>query len=76
MTVRSVSASLTSHRCFTGRSDALDLMPVVFGLAQWSNRHHAPPEPLELAHDGHPVEIVARCAKGHLPELDELTVTV
>ncbi|WP_328320001.1 helix-turn-helix transcriptional regulator [Kribbella sp. NBC_00382] len=53
-----------------------DLMPVVFGLAQWSNRHHAPPEPLELAHDGHPVEIVARCTKGHLPKLDELTITV
>jgi DNA-binding HxlR family transcriptional regulator len=55
-----------------------DLMPVVFGLAQWSSRHHAPPHAVSLSHDGcgEPVEIVAECANGHHLEIDLLTVTV
>lgn len=54
-----------------------DLMPAVFALLQWGNRHDPPPYPPELSDDGcgEPVRIVARCAAGHVVDADDLTVT-
>ncbi|GAA1560558.1 helix-turn-helix domain-containing protein [Kribbella lupini] len=54
-----------------------DLMPVVFGLAQWSNRHQPAAQTITLSHDdcGKPVEIVAECTDGHHLAVDQLTVT-
>jgi hypothetical protein len=53
-------------------------MPVVFGLAQWSNRHHPAQRELKLSHDGcgQPVEIVAECGDGHRLALNDLKVSV
>lgn len=54
-----------------------DLMPALFALLQWANRHAPPPYPPELHHDGcgEPVTIEARCAAGHHVDADGLTVT-
>lgn len=54
-----------------------DLMPVVFALLQWANRHDPPPYPPQLRHDGcgEPVRIVAECAAGHRIEPDDLVVS-
>jgi DNA-binding HxlR family transcriptional regulator len=61
------------HLTASGR----DLMPVVFGLAQWSNRHQPSAQAITLSHDdcGQPVEIVAECADGHHLDIEQLTVT-
>lgn len=54
-----------------------DLMPAIFALLQWGNRHAPPPYPPVLHHDGcgEPVTIAARCAAGHTVDADEITVT-
>lgn len=54
-----------------------ELMPALFALLQWANRHAPPPYPPALHHDGcgQPVTIEARCAAGHLVDADGLTVT-
>ncbi len=55
-----------------------DLMPVVFGLFQWGERHADAPTPLRLAHidcDA-PVRVEMRCADGHRLSDDEIAVRV
>jgi len=54
-----------------------ELMPAIFALLQWGNRHTPPPYPPALHHDGcgQPVTITARCAAGHHVEADDITVT-
>ena len=54
-----------------------ELMPAVFALLQWANRHAPPPYPPALHHDGcgEPVAIEARCAAGHQVGADEISVT-
>ena len=54
-----------------------DLMPALFALFQWANRHDPPPYPPELHHDGcgEPVTIAARCAAGHAVDADAVVVT-
>ena len=44
-----------------------ELMPALFALFQWANRHDAPPYPPELTHDGCCAALVieARCERGH-----------
>ena len=54
-----------------------DLMPALFALLQWANRHDPPPYPPDLHHGecGEPVIIEARCASGHLVDADDIVVT-
>ena len=54
-----------------------DLMPAVFALLDWGNRHDPPPYPPEMRHDGcgEPVSIVATCDAGHRVEADEVVVS-
>lgn len=54
-----------------------ELLPVVFALLQWGNRHAPPPYPPALSHEGcgEPVVIEARCAAGHVVRADDITVT-
>ncbi len=54
-----------------------DLMPALFALLQWANRHDPPPYPPDLRHDecGEPVTIEARCASGHLVDDEDIVVT-
>jgi len=54
-----------------------DLMPALFALLQWANRHDPPPYPPRLTHDGcgRPVTIEARCDAGHHVTSDDVTVT-
>jgi DNA-binding HxlR family transcriptional regulator len=53
-----------------------ELMPVVFALARWGERHLPGGGPT-LTHQGcgEPVEVVTRCAAGHDVPEDELLVT-
>ncbi len=53
-----------------------DLMPALFALLQWANRHDPPPYPPGLTHDGcgSPVTIEARCEAGHVVTSDEVAV--
>ena len=54
-----------------------ELMPALFALLQWANRHAPPPYPPALHHDGcgEPVTVEARCAAGHQVRADEMRVT-
>ena len=54
-----------------------DLLPVVFGLLQWANRHDPPPYPPTLRHVqcGRAVRIVAQCTAGHQVDADEIRVS-
>jgi DNA-binding HxlR family transcriptional regulator len=54
-----------------------DLMPALFALLQWANRHDPPPYPPGLTHDGcgRPVTIAAHCDAGHHVSSDDITVT-
>jgi DNA-binding HxlR family transcriptional regulator len=54
-----------------------DLMPALFALLQWANRHDPPAYPPALHHDGcgEPVSIEARCAAGHPVATDAIVVT-
>lgn len=54
-----------------------DLMPALFALLQWANRHDPPPYPPGMTHDGcgSPVRIEARCEAGHPVTSDEIAVT-
>ena len=54
-----------------------ELMPAIFALLQWGNRHVPPPYPPELLHQGcgEPVVIEAHCAAGHHLRADDITVT-
>ncbi|WP_322922024.1 winged helix-turn-helix transcriptional regulator [Nocardioides renjunii] len=54
-----------------------DLMPALFALLQWANRHDPPPYPPQLTHHqcGQPVSIEARCEAGHPVTTDDITVT-
>ena len=54
-----------------------DLMPALFALLQWANRHDPPPYPPDLRHDecGEPVTIEAHCAAGHAVNADDIAVT-
>jgi DNA-binding HxlR family transcriptional regulator len=54
-----------------------ELMPALFALLQWGNRHVPPPYPPALHHQGcgaH-VDVEARCAAGHHIGADDITVT-
>lgn len=53
-----------------------DLMPAVFALLGWGNKHDPPPYPPAMSHSGcgEPVGIVARCDAGHVVDSDEITV--
>jgi len=60
-------------------SDAgLDLMPVVFSLFQWGEKHAEAPTPLTLVHSGcdAPVRVEMRCEAGHEPSNDEIDLRV
>lgn len=54
-----------------------DLMPAVFALLEWGNRHDPPPYPPRLQHQGcgEVVGVVARCAAGHEVTADEVVVS-
>ncbi len=54
-----------------------DLMPALFALLEWANRHDPPPYPPSLHHDGcgEPVTVTARCAAGHTVTADDIAVT-
>jgi DNA-binding HxlR family transcriptional regulator len=54
-----------------------ELMPAIFALLQWANRHDPPPYAPALHHEGcgEAVTIAARCAAGHHVETDDITVT-
>lgn len=54
-----------------------DLMPALFALLQWANRHDPPPYPPGMTHEGcgSPVRIEARCEAGHPVASDEVAVT-
>ena len=54
-----------------------DLMPALFALLQWANRHDPPPYPPRLTHDGcgRPVTVEARCDAGHHVTSDDVAVT-
>lgn len=54
-----------------------DLMPALFALLQWANRHDPPPYPPAMTHEGcgSPVRIEARCEAGHPVTSDEVAVT-
>jgi DNA-binding HxlR family transcriptional regulator len=54
-----------------------DLMPALFALLQWGNRHDPPPYPPDMHHDGcgEPVTIEARCGAGHAVDADSIVVT-
>lgn len=54
-----------------------ELMPALFALLQWANRHDPPPYPPSLHHDecGEPVTITARCQAGHDVDAEHITVT-
>lgn len=54
-----------------------DLLPAVFALLQWGNRHDPPPYPPALHHSGcgEPVTIQACCSAGHEVATDDITVT-
>lgn len=56
----------------------LDLMPVVFSLFQWGERHADAPTPLRLTHTdcGAPVRVEMRCDAGHEPTNDDIDVRV
>jgi len=53
-----------------------DLMPAVWALFQWGQRHLPDPVPLRLAHAGcnAAVDVGMHCSHGHLVEPDELVV--
>jgi DNA-binding HxlR family transcriptional regulator len=53
-----------------------ELMPAVFALLQWGNRHDPPPYPPSMRHDGcgQTVSIVAECAAGHRLDPDDVVV--
>jgi DNA-binding HxlR family transcriptional regulator len=54
-----------------------DLLPAVFALLQWGNRHNRPPYPPGLHHTacGEPVTILACCSAGHEVGTDDITVS-
>jgi len=54
-----------------------DLMPALFALLQWANRHDPPPYPPGMTHEGcgSRVTIEARCETGHVVASDEVVVT-
>ena len=54
-----------------------ELMPALFALFQWANRHDPPPYPPTMHHDGcgEPVTVTASCAAAHLVTSDEIMVS-
>lgn len=54
-----------------------DLMPAVFALLQWGNRHDPPPYPPVLTHDGcgETVAVVTRCAAGHDVDVEHIVAS-
>lgn len=54
-----------------------DLLPAVFALLQWGNRHDPPPYPPAMRHRdcGEPVTIAARCSAGHEVTSDQIAVS-
>ena len=54
-----------------------ELMPAIFALLQWGNRHVPPPYPPTLHHQGcgEPVTVEAHCAAGHHVRADDISVT-
>lgn len=54
-----------------------ELMPALFALLQWANRHDPPPYPPQMSHAGcgARVSVEARCARGHVVTDDELSVS-
>jgi len=54
-----------------------ELMPALFALFQWANRHDPPPYPPTMHHDGcgEPVTVTASCAAAHVVTSDEITVS-
>ena len=53
-----------------------DLMPVVWALFQWGQRHLPHPVPMRLAHAGcnAAAHVELRCTRGHLVPADELVM--
>jgi DNA-binding HxlR family transcriptional regulator len=58
-------------------SAGAELMPAIFALLEWGNRHTPPPYPPALHHKGcgEPVTIAAHCTAGHQVAADDITVT-
>lgn len=58
-------------------SSGRDLLPALFALAQWGTRHVPHEGGPRASHAGceAPVEVVLRCAEGHLVSEDELVVS-
>jgi DNA-binding HxlR family transcriptional regulator len=58
-------------------SAGAELMPAIFALLEWGNRHTPPPYPPTLHHKGcgEPVTIAAHCTAGHQVAADDITVT-
>ena len=54
-----------------------DLMPALFALLQWANRHDPPPYPPVMHHEscGAQVSVVAICDAGHELVADDISVS-
>ena len=62
---------------YTLTESGVDLLPAVFSLLQWGNKHDPPPYPPAMRHRGCGAEVVmeVRCSAGHEVDMDHIAVS-